>query len=74
MSREKIIIGYDTTGRNKWHIEIVRRNNDGKYCRIMDSDDADFPFDVRNFGPFDEDILIMQLKDAYPVAELGMKW
>jgi hypothetical protein len=75
MCQEKIIIVYDTTtGKDTWNVEILGRNIDGKYCRILDSNDADFPFDISKFGPFEEDILIMQLKETYPGTEISLKW
>jgi hypothetical protein len=75
MSQEKIIIGLDSTSEEeKWFVEILRNSSSGEYSRILDSNNNEFPFDIRNFGPFEEDSLILKLKNIYPDAHIILKW
>ncbi len=75
MSGQKIIMWLGTTsGQEKWRVEVLRNNGEGDYSLLLGSESADFPVDVGNFGPFEEDLLIHALKDAYPGADIRLKF
>lgn len=75
MSQEKVILGWGRdTGKEKWFIELLRENSDGKFSRISDSGCDDFPFNPDDFGPFEEDLLILKLKEVFPGTEIMLKW
>jgi len=75
MSQEKVILEWSRdTGKEKWFIEILHENSDGKFSRISDSSCDDFPFNPDDFGPFEEDLLIRKLKEIFPGTEIMLKW
>ncbi|NTW83012.1 MAG: hypothetical protein HGB36_06550 [Chlorobiaceae bacterium] len=75
MSQEKIIIGLESTSEEeKWFVEILRNSSSGEYSSMLDSNNIEFPFDIKNFGPFEEDSLILKLKNIYPDADIILKW
>ncbi|NTV99585.1 MAG: hypothetical protein HGA70_10540 [Chlorobiaceae bacterium] len=75
MSQEKVVLEWGRDkGNEQWFIEILRKNNDGKFSRISDSGCNDFPFNPDHFGPFEEDLLIQKLKEVFPGTEIMLKW
>ncbi|NTW56212.1 MAG: hypothetical protein HGB20_04110 [Chlorobiaceae bacterium] len=75
MSQEKVILEWSMgTPAEKWFIELLHRNSDGEFSRVSDSNCSDFPLNPDDFGPFEEDSLILKLKEVFPGAEIMLKW
>jgi len=71
MSQQTIHISWNTNIHSeKWHVDVLRNNCQGEHEVILSSESADFPVDVEEFGPFEEDLLIQSLKDAFPGDEI----
>jgi hypothetical protein len=75
MSVEKIIIWLDSSfDPEKWRVDVLRRNFEGAYEPFFSSDCADFPVNVDEYGPFEEDLLIQSLKKRFPDADISFKF
>lgn len=75
MAKEKVILERIMEAQaEKWFIELLLRNSNGEFSRVSDSNCSDFPFNPDNFGPFEEDSLILKLKEVFPGAEILLKW
>jgi hypothetical protein len=75
MSRERIIIWWDTQSElEKWHVDVLRKTDDGQFKFVMGSERPDFPVDVEAFGPLEEDLLIQSLKGTFPDSDISLKF
>jgi hypothetical protein len=75
MTPEKLVIWPDSSsGQEMWRVDVLRKNGEGAYEFVRDSENVDFPIDVRNFGPFEEDLLIQSLKEVFPGADISLKF
>ena len=71
MSQERIIISRDgKQDTEAWQVRVWRKNIEGQDELVLDSGGADFPINVREFGAFDDDLLIQSLKSVFPEAEI----
>ncbi len=74
MSQEKIVIWWDTNSElEKWRVDVLQKNSEGKYEVVLGSGSTDFPINVENFGPFEEDLLIQSVKAAFFAADIRLK-
>jgi hypothetical protein len=75
MSQEKIIIWSDTNAdQERWRVDVLRKNSEGEYVPVLQSQSDNFPIDVEDFGTFDEDLLIQSLKHTFPDADISLKF
>ncbi|NTU96280.1 MAG: hypothetical protein HGA62_00505 [Chlorobiaceae bacterium] len=75
MPQERVILEWITeTGNNQWFIVLLRKNSDGIFSRSSDSACGNFPLNPDGFGPFDEDTLIMKIREVFPGAEIMLLW
>ena len=75
MSQEHIIVWWDTTSvPESWCVNLHKRNSNGQDEHVLDSRSEDFPIDVDDFGPFEEDLLISSLKNSFPDAKIILKF
>lgn len=75
MSRDRIIIWWETRSDDeKWHVEVFRNNGDSQHETVLGSGSSDFPVNVDEFGPFEEDRLIQFLKSTFPQADIRLKF
>ncbi|HWR01140.1 MAG TPA: hypothetical protein VN371_04700 [Chlorobaculum sp.] len=75
MSKNKIIVWWDSQSEmEKWHVEVLRKIDEGQYQFLQGSGSSDFPLDVGQFGPLEEDTLIQSLKGTFPDAEIRMRF
>jgi hypothetical protein len=75
MSKEKIIIWSDTNAdQERWRVDVLRKNSEGEYVPVLQSQSDNFPIDVEDFGTFDEDLLIQSLKHTFPDADISLKF
>jgi hypothetical protein len=74
MSQEKIIIWWDSNSEpEKWCVHVLEKNSQREYEVVLGSGSSDFPIDVNNLGPFEEDLLIQSIKAVFPCAEISLK-
>lgn len=75
MLQKKIIIWWDSkSDLEKWHVEVLRKIDEGQYQFLQESGSSDFPVNVEEFGPLEEDILIQSIKGTFPDAEISMRF
>lgn len=75
MSKERVVIRLDTiSDEDRWHVDVLRKNGEGDYDFVLDNGSADFPINVDDFGPHEEDILIQSLKGAFPGADFTVRF
>ncbi|NTW52333.1 MAG: hypothetical protein HGB22_07080 [Chlorobiaceae bacterium] len=75
MFRKKIIIWWGSqSGMEKWHVEVLRKIDEGQYQFLQGSGSSDFPEPVEQFGPLEEDTLIQSLKATFPDADIRIRF
>jgi hypothetical protein len=73
MSENRINVWWDDKSEpEKWHVDVLREVREGHYECTFGSESPDFPVDVDDFGPLEEDSLIQTLKGAFPEAEIRL--
>ena len=74
MEREMVVVWWDSDReKDRWHVELLRKKADGSYEVFTGSDDPEFPVRVNDFGPFQEDLLIRNIKEVFPDADIRLK-
>lgn len=74
MSEKRINVWWDDKSEpEKWHVDVLQEVKEGQYEFAFGSESANFPIDVNDFGPLEEDTLIHTLKGAFPDAEIRLQ-
>ncbi|NTU92956.1 MAG: hypothetical protein HGB29_04555 [Chlorobiaceae bacterium] len=75
MSHQQVIVWWDSGSEpEKWEVDVRQKEHNGHYEFILDSRSEEFPVRVEDFGPFEEDTLIQNLKEAFPDAEIMLRF
>jgi hypothetical protein len=76
MSKEQLIAWWDSNSSpERWCVDVLQKNSDGQYNIAFSSNgDPNFPINIKDFGPFEEDTLIQTLKGVFPGADIRLKF
>lgn len=75
MSMERVVIKWDgDILPARWNVDIVQEDQEGNERLILSSSRPDFPVNVDDFGPLDEDALIEAIKTLFPGAHINIKF
>ncbi|MEI8032481.1 MAG: hypothetical protein WCH05_03955 [Chlorobiaceae bacterium] len=74
MSQERIIIKWDDNALPaQWNVEILQEDHEGREQLLLSSNSPNFPVNVGDFGPLEEDALIYSIKTSFPGARINVK-
>ncbi|NTV02014.1 MAG: hypothetical protein HGB04_04415 [Chlorobiaceae bacterium] len=75
MSQERIVIEWDGNAEPaRWNVEMLQEDRQGREMVILSSSSPDFPVNVEEFGPMEEDALIDSIKASFPGAHINIRF
>jgi hypothetical protein len=73
MGQEKIVIRWDEASiPAQWNVKVFRPDSEGRELPSLSSAAPGFPVRVGDFGPMEEDSLIMALRKVFPEAHINI--
>jgi len=75
VQQEKVVIRWDGSSQPaRWNVDILQEDLEGRKMLVLNSAHPNFPINVREFGPLDEDALINSIKTSFPGAHINMEF
>ncbi|NHQ60412.1 hypothetical protein G9409_07370 [Chlorobium sp. BLA1] len=74
MAEDMIFVSWENrANRDVWRVDYLQKSANGKYELLSGSDDPQFPINVDQFGPVQEDLLLNALKVEFPDTKIRIE-